>query len=70
MPTADLSLLRTVNATGAAKMNVGAGDTRRALTGDKIGRTVAVDVLRGTERLTPSLARKIVSDNARALYNL
>jgi S1-C subfamily serine protease len=30
----------------------GADDLVRALTGDKIGRTVALDVLRGTERLT------------------
>jgi S1-C subfamily serine protease len=34
---------------------VGADDLVRALTGDKIGRTVALDVLRGTERLTLSL---------------
>jgi S1-C subfamily serine protease len=33
----------------------GADDLVRALTGDKIGRTVAVDVLRGTERLTLDL---------------
>jgi S1-C subfamily serine protease len=33
----------------------GADDLLRALTGDKIGRTVAVDVLRGTERLTLDL---------------
>jgi S1-C subfamily serine protease len=33
----------------------GADDLVRALTGDKIGRTVAVDVLRGTERLTLGL---------------
>jgi S1-C subfamily serine protease len=31
---------------------VGADDLVRALTGDKIGRTVALEVLRGTERLT------------------
>ena len=30
----------------------GADDLVRALTGDKIGRSVAFDVLRGTERLT------------------
>jgi S1-C subfamily serine protease len=34
---------------------VGADDLIRALTGEKIGRGVAVDVLRGTERLTVSL---------------
>jgi S1-C subfamily serine protease len=33
----------------------GADDLVRALTGDKIGRSVAVDVLRGTERLTLDL---------------
>ena len=33
----------------------GADDLIRALTGDKIGRRVALDVLRGTERLTVSL---------------
>jgi S1-C subfamily serine protease len=33
----------------------GADDLVRALTGDKIGRTVAVDVLRGIERLTLDL---------------
>jgi S1-C subfamily serine protease len=33
----------------------GADDLVRALTGDKIGRTVALDVVRGTERLTLSL---------------
>ena len=33
----------------------GADDLIRALTGDKIGRSVALDVLRGTERLTLSL---------------
>jgi len=33
----------------------GADDLVRALTGDKIGRDVALDVLRGTERLTVSL---------------
>jgi S1-C subfamily serine protease len=33
----------------------GADDLIRALTGDKIGRDVALDVLRGTERLTVSL---------------
>jgi S1-C subfamily serine protease len=33
----------------------GADDLVRALTGDKIGRKVALDVLRGTERLTLSL---------------
>jgi S1-C subfamily serine protease len=33
----------------------GADDLVRALTGEKIGRTVALDVLRGTERLTISL---------------
>jgi S1-C subfamily serine protease len=30
----------------------GADDLVRALTGDKIGRSIAVGVLRGTERLT------------------
>jgi S1-C subfamily serine protease len=34
---------------------VGADDLVRALTGEKIGRTVALDVLRGSERLTLSL---------------
>ncbi len=34
---------------------VGADDLVRALTGEKIGRTVALEVLRGTERLTLSL---------------
>jgi S1-C subfamily serine protease len=33
----------------------GADDLIRALTGEKIGRNVAIDVLRGTERLTVSL---------------
>jgi S1-C subfamily serine protease len=33
----------------------GADDLIRALTGEKIGREVALDVLRGTERLTVSL---------------
>jgi len=33
----------------------GADDLIRALTGEKIGRSVALDVLRGTERLTISL---------------
>jgi S1-C subfamily serine protease len=33
----------------------GADDLVRALTGDKIGRSIAVDVLRGTERLTASV---------------
>ena len=33
----------------------GADDLIRALTGDKIGRSVALDVLRGTERLALSL---------------
>jgi S1-C subfamily serine protease len=33
----------------------GADDLMRALTGEKIGRSVALDVLRGTERLTISL---------------
>ena len=33
----------------------GADDLIRALTGEKIGRSVAVEVLRGTERLTVSL---------------
>ena len=33
----------------------GADDLIRALTGEKIGRSVALDVLRGTERLTVSL---------------
>ena len=33
----------------------GADDLIRALTGDTIGRDVALDVLRGTERLTISL---------------
>ena len=33
----------------------GADDLVRALTGEKIGRSVALDVLRGTERLTISL---------------
>jgi S1-C subfamily serine protease len=33
----------------------GADDLVRALTGDKIGRTATLDVLRGTERLTLSL---------------
>ncbi len=33
----------------------GADDLVRALTGDKIGRDIALDVLRGTERLTMSL---------------
>ena len=33
----------------------GADDLIRALTGDKIGKSVALDVLRGTERLTLSL---------------
>jgi len=33
----------------------GADDLVRALTGDKIGRTIAFDVLRGTERLTASV---------------
>jgi S1-C subfamily serine protease len=33
----------------------GADDLIRALTGDKIGRDVALDVLRGPERLTVSL---------------
>ena len=33
----------------------GADDLIRALTGERIGRNVAFDVLRGTERLTISL---------------
>ncbi len=33
----------------------GADDLVRALTGDRIGRTVALDVLRGSERLTLSI---------------
>jgi S1-C subfamily serine protease len=33
----------------------GADDLVRALTGEKIGRSVALDVLRGTERLTLSM---------------
>ena len=33
----------------------GADDLVRALTGDKIGRDVALEVLRGTERLTASV---------------
>jgi S1-C subfamily serine protease len=33
----------------------GADDLLRALTGDKIGRTIALDIVRGTERLTLSL---------------
>ena len=33
----------------------GADDLIRALTGDKIGKSVALDVLRGTERLALSL---------------
>jgi S1-C subfamily serine protease len=33
----------------------GADDLIRALTGEKIGRTVALDILRGTERLTIAL---------------
>ena len=33
----------------------GADDLVRALTGEKIGREVALDVLRGTERLTLAL---------------
>ena len=33
----------------------GADDLIRALTGERIGRSVAFDVLRGTERLTISL---------------
>jgi S1-C subfamily serine protease len=33
----------------------GADDLVRALTGEKIGREVALDVLRGTERLTISV---------------
>jgi S1-C subfamily serine protease len=33
----------------------GADDLIRALTGDKIGNSVAFDLLRGTERLTISL---------------
>ena len=33
----------------------GADDLIRALTGEKIGRSVALDVLRGTERLTVAL---------------
>jgi len=34
----------------------GADDLVRALTGDKIGRSAALDVLRGAERLTLALA--------------
>ena len=37
------------------EMITGADDLVRALTGDRIGRTAAVDVLRGAERLTLSL---------------
>ena len=33
----------------------GADDLIRALTGEKIGKSVALDVLRGTERLTVAL---------------
>jgi S1-C subfamily serine protease len=37
------------------KTIAGADDLVRALTGEKIGKDVALDVLRGTERLTLSL---------------